>query len=127
VKTEEYNKEFYGCKLGKPLTEYQRRVNDASTELCLHNLDLLSNRQLLSEAARERVDKDGYQYKKRKIAIKVAEPTDQSGSPKRRKISKEYNINRIGELEEKIKDLTEQNGFKEKWQECQQHEKLQRL
>ena len=64
------------------------------------------------------MDEDGYQYKKGKLRSKRLNPTDQSGSPKRRKISKEYCINRIGELEERVKDLTEQIGCKEKRREC---------
>ena len=64
------------------------------------------------------MDEDGYQYKKGKLRSKRLNPTDQSGSPKRRKISKDYCINGIGKLEEKVKDLTKQIGFKENQQEC---------
>ena len=64
------------------------------------------------------MDEDGYQYKKGKLRSKRLNPTDQSGSPKRRKISKDYCINGIGKLEEKVKDLTKQIVFKENQQEC---------
>ena len=100
------------------LTEYQERINEASEELCLNNPDLLSDRKLLLETARQRVDESGYQSIKGKSRSKRLNPIDWSRSPKRKKISKEYRINRIDELKERINDLTDQIGFREKWQEC---------
>ncbi len=121
-KSEEYVKQMsklFGRKPNsKPLTEYQRRMNEASEELCFNDSNLLADRKLLLEMARERVDSSGYQYKKGKSRSKRLNPTEAMPTPKRKKTSKEYRTNRISELEERIQDLSDQIGFKMKRRDC---------
>ena len=100
------------------VTDYQRRINDASKELCLSNPSLLENRKFLLEKAREKVDELGYAYKKGKSRSKRLNPYDGNTTPKRRKIGGEYRLNRITEVTERIKDVTDQLGYKEKRREA---------
>jgi len=53
------------------VTDYQRRINDASKELCLSNPSLLENRK-----KQEKVDESGYAYKKGKSRSKWLNPHD---------------------------------------------------
>ena len=96
------------------MTDYQQRINDVAAELCLHNHNLLSDRKLLLETAREEVHEAGYSYKKGSSHSKTLNPGDGRATPKRRKISQDYRLNRIAEVEDRVKDLTDQIGFKEK-------------
>ena len=122
AKSEDYIREqskFYGRNpKGKQITEYQKRVNEASEALCLSNPDLLADRNLLLDTARESVNASGYQFKKGRSRSKRLNSADETEGPKRKKISKEYRMSRIGELEERIKDLTDQIGFKVKRRDC---------
>ena len=100
------------------VTAYQQRINDAAAELCLHDHNLLSDRKLLLERARERVHESGYSYKKGSSRSKTLNPSDGKATPKRRKISQDTRLSRIAEVRDRIKDLSDQIGFKEKRREC---------
>ena len=119
-KSAEYIKEhskIYGRNSKSNVTVYQQRINDAAEELCLHNHNLLSDRKLLLETARARVHKSGYQYKKGTSRSKSLNPDDGNTTPKRRKISQDYRFTRMAEVQDRIKDLSDQIGFKEKRRE----------
>ena len=46
-------------KRAENLTEYQKKINQASEELCTNNPNLLSDRKLLLEPARDQVHRMG--------------------------------------------------------------------
>ena len=99
------------------LNEYQEAMNSAANELCLSNPNLLLNQQMLVEQARMKVNDDGYQYKKGKSRSKKFIDST-SLPPKRRKISQEFRLKRISELQERVKDLNDQIRSKEKRREA---------
>jgi hypothetical protein len=109
---------IYGRSSKSSLTVYQQRINDAAEELCFSNRNLLSDRKLLLETAREKVHNSGYLYKKGASRSKTLNPDDGRATPKRRKINQDYRLNRIAEVQDRIKDLGDQIGFKEKRREC---------
>ena len=74
----------------------------------------MTNRGLLLVQARKRVDDSGYVYKKGKSRSKLINTDDEAPTPKRRKINQEYCLERIAELQDKIKDLNERIEFKNK-------------
>ena len=92
------------------LNEYQEAMNSAANELCLNNPNLLLNQQMLVEQARMKVNDDGYQYRKGKSHSKKFVDSA-SLPPKRRKISQEFRLKRISELQERVKDLNDQIGL----------------
>ncbi len=53
-------------------------------------------------------------FKKGKSRSKRLNPDSEAATPKRRKINRDYRTNRIGELEERIKDLSDHIDFKVK-------------
>lgn len=74
----------------------------------------MTNRGLLLEQARKKVNDSGYLYKKGKSRSKLLNTDDEALTPKRRKINQEYRLQRIAELQDKIKDLDERIEFKRK-------------
>lgn len=69
---------------------------------------------------RERVHDQGHVYKKGKSRSKRLSAPEQASSdvtPKRKKICQEFRLQRIGELKEVVKDLTDQITYKEKRRE----------
>ena len=73
------------------------------------------DRAKLLELSRERVHERGYQYRKGTSRSKRLQcGTKQQGKPKRPKISEDVRLRRISELEEDIKDATDQIKIKEK-------------
>ena len=92
------------------------KVNKAAEELCLQNPELLSDRVKLLELSKERVHEEGYQYRKGASRSKRLQcDTKQKGTtPKRPKISEDVRLRRISQLEEDIKDATDQIKIKEK-------------
>ena len=75
---------------------------------------MMTNHGLLLVQARKRVDDSGYVYKKGKSCSKLINTDDEAPTPKRRKINQEYRLERIAELQDKIKDLNERIEFKNK-------------
>lgn len=97
----------------KNVTDFQRRVNDASIELCLKNPSLLFlKRGNLLNMAKDKVHEDGYNYKKGKSrSMKHSALSDES-VPKRSKIDSIERQRRMNELHEDIADVDTQIGFK---------------
>ena len=67
---------------------------------------------------KERGESTGYCYKKGSSRSKTLNPSDGKATPKRRKISQDTRLRRIAEVRDRIKDLSDQIGFKEKCREC---------
>lgn len=53
------------------MSEYEEKVNAASLFLCQENISLLKNRKQLFELAKQKVDADGYLYRRKKSRSKV--------------------------------------------------------
>lgn len=119
--SEQYIREqahFYGRDSSKLLTPYQEKVNLAAEKLAVATPTLLHTRQKLLEIARMKVDGDGYMYKKGKSRSKrLREPVSNDGEsserPKRPKSNELVRIQRISHIEETIKDINKQIGYKE--------------
>ena len=96
------------------LTKYQESINNAAMELCLQNPNLLDDRKALLEASRKKLDDSGYVYKKGRSRSKLLSSGDgESPVKKRAKINKDIRVSRIAELQDQIKDKSEQLQFKE--------------
>ena len=82
-------------------------------ELCLQNPNLLNDRKALLEASRKKLDEAGYAYKKGKSHSKLFFSDDGEQPVKRVKSNKDFRLSRISQLQEEIKDKTEQIECKE--------------
>ena len=104
-------------------TEYQKKKNQASEELCTNNPNLLSDCKLLLERAQDQVHRMGYAYKKGKSRSKRINPSAESDAetfPKRKKISSDIRVKQIAAIRERIADINDQLGFKQKCRESAQ-------
>ena len=54
----------------RPLTNYQKRINEAAQELCVANPGLLQKRKLLLDEARTKILQEGFQFVKGKSRSK---------------------------------------------------------
>ena len=57
---------YKGLKHGCFLYEYRSKLNQASFEICMENPTLLKDKGYVCELAKQKVDRDGYSYKKKK-------------------------------------------------------------
>ena len=121
METEQYIREkarFYGKDSSKPITVFQRKVNEAAEELALACPSLLHTRQTLLERARKKVDDDGYVYKKGKSRSKQ-HPENESDSststpaPKRVKVAEAVRVQRIAHIQDTIAEINREIGFKD--------------
>lgn len=67
------------------LTEFQKRVNSAAADLCLHDIKLLDNRGTLLQQARKKVADEGYVFKNGHSRSKVYGVSQSENPPKRLK------------------------------------------
>ena len=105
---------IYRKETNRPLSRYQRRMNDAAQQLCLQNPGLIRKRQLLIDTARERIIADGFQFVKGKSRSKKNFKDDEPiPVAKRSKLSQSFRENRIHEIEEDIRDLNDRIKFKD--------------
>ena len=95
----------------RPLTNYQRRINEVAQEICLRSPSMLCNRQKLLEMARTKVD-ETYQFKKGKSRSKRYNPT--LPPPKRKKITQDIRLAKMKTLEDDLKNIKERTSYKEK-------------
>ena len=102
---------IYRKEKSRPLTEYQKRINEVAQEICLQNPTMLRKRGCLLEKAREKVDST-YSFKKGKSRAKKY--LTLSSAPKRRKLNKEYREQRMKELQEELQNVRERVEYKEK-------------
>ena len=94
------------------LAKYQDSINKVAMELCLQNPNLLNDRKELLEASRKKLDEAGYAYKKGKSLSKLFFSDDGEQPVKRVKSNKDFRLSRISQLQEEIKDKTEQREYK---------------
>ena len=106
---------IYKKKTNRPLTPYQKRMNDASRQLCLVNPILLNKKSLLIAEARQKIIDEGFQFAKGKSRSKFLMDSDEQQPPtKRRKLSKNMRAQRMKDIKEDCQDLTDQIKYKEK-------------
>lgn len=103
----------------KPLVSI-KRINSASEELCTLNPELFSDHKVLLECAWEWVHEMSYIYKKGKTQSKSISTPEADDTPKQSKISSDACLRRIGELQERLGNIHDWIGFKEKhWERAQ--------
>ena len=67
----EKHSKIIGKDVDRPLSEYEKHINAASLQLCQENASLLGNRKKLFDIAKQKIDADGYTYKKKTSRSKV--------------------------------------------------------
>lgn len=67
----EQQSKIFGKDMDRNLSEYEKQINAASLLLCQENASLLSYRKRLFELAKQKIDADGYNYKKKTSRSKV--------------------------------------------------------
>ena len=102
---------IYKKESTRPLSGYQKRINEVAQDICLKNPSMLRSRSKLLEAARKVVD-ETYQFKKGKSRSKRHNPP--SGLPKRQKVSKTIRLERMKHIEDDIRNIKERIAYKEK-------------
>ena len=92
----------------RKLTDYQKRINEVSQNICIKNPTMLRSRKKLLLAAQEEVNKT-YQFKKGRSCSKhQSVQSDPGGSkPKWKKLNKDFRVERMKTIEEEIKHLKE--------------------
>ena len=105
---------IYKKETTRPLTNYQKRMNEAAQELCLANPGLLQNRKLQLDAAREKIIDQGFQFAKGKSRSRKGANCEDKPTPKRRKCSQTIRDQRLKDIEEDCQDLSDRISFKEK-------------
>ena len=97
------------------LKAFERKVNEASIELCLKQPSMLSeNRCLLLSMARKKAS-DGYSFKKGHSRSKAyGKHSSGEESAKRPKLSQQIKRDRLLAIEEEVKDTARVLSFKEK-------------
>lgn len=95
------------------LKPYHQRVNDAAGDICVQNPAMLLDKAELLVMARKMVHESGFQYKKKRSRSKsFGSAIDVT--VKRPKVNKEMCTARIIQINEELKTLNTQLGFKEK-------------
>ena len=105
---------IYRKETARPLSKYQKKMNDAAQQLCLQNPCLLKKRQLLIDTARAQMITDGFQFVKGKSRSRRDQQCDEEPTPKRPKFSQSFRENRMLQIEEDLQDLNDRIGFKDK-------------
>lgn len=108
----------------RPLSDYQRRVNEIAQDMCVKNPSMLRNRKELLEMARTRVE-ETYQFKKGKSRSKRHNPV--VPPPKRKKTNHSMRLARMKTLEDDIKNFEERILYKEKRRQVAEDNKNYRL
>ena len=109
---------FYRKSSIRPLTEFQKRVNEAAIDMCMKKPRLMRElkRGDLLEMARKKVAEDGFLFKKGKSRSKVygTEATSSERALKRPKLDEGMRQQRLSEIEENLERLSRQVCIKEK-------------
>ena len=108
------NAKIFRKESSRPLTKYQKQVNEEAGLLALSNPSLLCRCGELLELAQEKVMEGGYDFVKGKSRSKRLASPDDTPRPSRVKINAELRQKGISALEEDIANLDQQIGFKEK-------------
>ena len=95
---------IFGKDVDRTLSEYEDKVNAASLFLCQENISLLKNGKKLFELAKQKVDADGYAYKRKKSRSKVfgASQKITESDVRRVNVMKEVRQQRMVDLREDI-------------------------
>ena len=94
-----------------PLTNYQKKMNEAAQQLCLANPALIKKRSFLMDEARAKIIKDGFQFVKGKSrSTRGEEPV----VAKRQYHNQGMREQRLRSIEEDCQDLADRILFKEK-------------
>ena len=97
------------------LTEYQKRMNQSSIDLCTQNPSLLIGKKGdLMKMAQEKVHADGYIYKKGKSRSKRFGSSSVPDSCKRTKIDTHERQARINDILEQIADIDKRISYKQR-------------
>ena len=105
---------IYSKEIKRPLSAYQKQINEFAGDIAVRNPSLLTKRGELLEAARASVYESGYTYKKGHSRSKRFSSSSSSEPPKRPKLNQEIRERRIHDLTEEISDLDKRISFKEK-------------
>lgn len=106
---------IYKKESKRPLSSYQRRINEAAQELCLKNPGFLHQKKLLMEEARKKIIDEGFQFVKGKSRSKRCANSDNTQpTSKRQRTSKDMRDERMKNIEEDCKDLNDRISYKEK-------------
>lgn len=105
---------IYKKETSRPLSKYQKAINEAAQIQCIQQPSLLRKRQTLLELARDKLIADGFQFVKGKSHSKKLWDPEKEPQPKRQKLSQDIRDRRIGNLKQDIADLKERIRFKEK-------------
>ena len=91
-------------------------MNKASFELCLNNPALCNTKQQLMDMCRQKLDKEGYSYSKKRSSSKVfgSESTENSCVTKKKKMSADIRAKRLEELTAGISSLDKRTKLLEK-------------
>ena len=73
---------IYKKETTRPLTNYQKRMNEAAQELCLANPGLLQRRKLLLDAAHDKIIEGGFQFAKGKSRSRNSVNREDNPTPK---------------------------------------------
>ena len=115
--SEEYIRQqscFYGKDSSKKITEYHKKVNEAAFEIVTQQPHLLSSHQVLLQYAQEKVEENGYAFKKGKSRSKRHSSDREDASKiKRPKTTEAVRLNRIAVIDE-LKSLDECLMYKDK-------------
>ena len=103
---------IYRKEAKRPLSSYQKKMNDAAEQICLENPSMLRKRSDLVEAARSRIIEEGFQFKKGKSRSKKL--TTSEPRSKRIKLTQQVRQTRMKNVEEDIGDIKDRISFKEK-------------
>ena len=106
---------IYKKESARPLSNYQKRINQAAIDICLKNPGMLKKRQALIDAARRKILVDGFQFVKGCSQSRSAsDDSAEKPKAKRPKLSQDVRDKRMKDLEEDLTDITERIGNKEK-------------
>ena len=103
--------------MDRPLSEYEKHINAASLQLCQENASLLGNRKKLFDLAKQKIDADGYTYKKKTSRSKVFGNSVQKSAAsgfQQANITQEMRQKKINELQEDIQACKESISLLEK-------------
>lgn len=106
---------IYKKESSRPLSNYQKMINQVAGELAVKDPSLLTRRGELLDLSRAEVQQRGYQYVKGKSRSKrFMSPPTETPKPTRLKVSADIRQQRIRALEEDLSNIEKQLHFKNK-------------
>ena len=107
---------FYHKQTKRPLSEYQKLLNQCSGDVAVAEPFLLSKRGELFQRAKKAVHDSGYRFKKGQSRSKRFSGSESPAAetPKRPKLSQEVRKDQIHQVNEQLSCINERISFKEK-------------